>query len=305
MNRGFEAQSRRIASWKAAFLDPVTGIQTSLDEMLWDYAAFRTAIRIVNLANKRHRESGAGDDTALLNHMLFDLLAKGYWSSLLLGVRKLLDAAPLAGPRGVNSVRAVLNDVSACQPWLTRRLYVEQVRECRYDLDALRQENWNRLEAAGGNPVWGDPALPLSEHCHKDFDFLSNVNEAERQEGDLIEPKVLEKLKVRLGRLDAVSEHVSTHVAHAGNAQSRAGRGLEDFDIRDAQKTLGALKVVSDLVGLLFANNGPSTLATYIGDQFEALDLPPVTTADMADLEANWRSVEMEIESWALQPQDL
>lgn len=295
----------RIANWKTAFTDDVTGIHRTIDDLLWDYASFRTAIRIVNLANQRQRAQPSDTDKAPFNQMLFDLLAKGYWSSLLLGARRLLDPHHLNGSRGVYSLRAVLDDVKRCQPKLTRRVYVEQVRSCRYDLEELRQESWERVKAAAGKPVWGDPALTLSNYSHKNFDYLSGVPEADRSPHDLIDLAVFDVIERHLKELDRISEHASTHIAHAGNAESRQGKALEEFDIRDARAVLKALKEIVDVVGGWFANAGGADLATYNGDKFEALDSALIAATDIPELEANWNSIEGDIASWRLSPEEL
>ncbi|MER8646712.1 hypothetical protein [Mesorhizobium sp. M1252] len=296
---------RRISNWKLAYTDDTTGILIALEDMLWDHAAFRTAIRIVALANRRRLVELPGSDASSLNQMLFDLLAKGYWSSLLLGTRKLLDPHPLYGVRGVYSLRAILDDVKACRSRLTRRIYVEHLRMCRYDLDALRQENREALKAAAGKAIWGDPALTLSEICHRDFDYLSGVKEADRSEADLIDTAVIVLIEKRLADLSRISDHASTHIAHAGNAESRLGKGIDDFDIRDAREVLKALKEVGDLIGLWFANGGISTLAIYQGNQFEGLNIAPVSEADLPELDANWDLIDQDIASWRIKPEEL
>lgn len=300
-----DALLKRISSWKAAYTDETTGIVSAIDVMLWDYAAFRTANKIVNLASQRQRAEHPDGDGPSLNHMLFELIAKGYWASLLLGARKLLDPHPLGGPRGVYSLRAILNDVKACRSKITRKIYVEHLRMCRYDLDALREKNWEALKAAAGKATWVGPELALSESSHKDFDYLSGVKEADRCETDLIDPAVLDALEKRLAELDRISDHASTHIAHAGNAESRLGKALEGFDLRAAREVLKALKEISDLIGLWFANGEFSTLAVFQGNQFEGLDIAAVSKADMSELDANWDLIDQDIESWRLTPQEL
>ncbi|WP_442879873.1 AbiU2 domain-containing protein [Aurantimonas sp. E1-2-R+4] len=86
-------QIERIARWREAFCDDTTGIHKTVQDLLWNYAAFRTTVKILRLANERR------DERAPLNQMLFNLISEGYWSSLLLGTRRLLDKAPLSvGP---------------------------------------------------------------------------------------------------------------------------------------------------------------------------------------------------------------
>ena len=107
-------QIERIERWREAFCDDTTGIQKSVQDLLWNYAAFLTTVQIVRLANKRR------DENANLNQMLFNMISEGYWSSLLLGTRRLLDNTALKGEAGVYSIRAVVKDVEACKGWLNR-----------------------------------------------------------------------------------------------------------------------------------------------------------------------------------------
>ncbi len=290
---------QRIAAWRDAFQDETTGIHSIIRGLLWNYTAFRTTVLIVRLANEK------GGARPPLNQMIFNLVSEGFWSGLLLGTRRLLDKAPINGPKGVYSIRSVVSDVGASRGWLNRQIYVEKVLNAQYDLDRLLQEQHDSLLAAKGRPVWGDPELMKSEAAHRHFDVLSGVSPSERGPGDLISPAVLAKIEVRLADLDRIAEHVNSHVAHAGNKQSRHNKYLGDFDIRDAQETLRRLKEVADLVGVWFANEGGAGLATYLGDQFDGLDHAVVDTDDLADLEEQWRLIDREIAGWSIGPEDL
>lgn len=290
---------QRIAAWRDAFQDETTGIHRTIRDLLWNYAAFRTTVRIVRLANEKRGTRPP------LNQMIFNLVSEGFWSSLLLGTRRILDKAPINGPKGVYSIRSVVNDVGASRGWLNRQIYVEKVLNAHYDLDRLLQEQHDSLVAAKGRPVWGDPELMKSEAAHQHFDVLSGVSPSQRSPGDLISPTVLAKIETRLSDLDQIAAHVSSHVAHAGNKQSRQDKGLGDFDIRDAEKTLRRLKEIPDLVGVWFANEGGAGLSTYLGDQFDGLDHAVVDTADLADLAEQWRLIDREIAGWSIRPEDL
>ncbi|MEF2548648.1 hypothetical protein VQ045_15935, partial [Aurantimonas sp. E1-2-R+4] len=100
--------------------------------------------------------------------------------------------------------------------------------------------------------------------------------------------------------LDRIAEHVSTHVAHAGNKESRLNKLLDNFNIRDAMNTLRQLKEVADLTGVWFANEGGAGLATFLGDQFEGLDQPIVTSAEIEKLEAQWQEIDRDIAKWSI-----
>jgi hypothetical protein len=290
----------RIQRWKEAYNDDTTGIRRTLEDMIEEYAAFVTVSSIVRLSAKRHRE-----DDVPLNQMLFDLVASGFWSRLLLGVRKLLDKGPISGPIGVNSLRSLLQDVRECHRSLNRRVYVEGLRMARYDLATLDTENTEKLRDARGKPVWGDPALTRSTAAHAAFDFLSKIDREQRSAEDIISEDILDQLEARLTKLDNIGDHVSKHVAHSGNAESRKGHDLENFDIRDAKEALKALTQVAGLVGDWFAGGSGIGLATLIGDRFEGLDKPLVASADLNELEENWRSIDRDVNTWAIRPEDL
>jgi len=289
----------RIETWREAFRDETTGIQKTVDDLLWNYAAFRTAIRVVFLANQK------GGNRPPINQMMFDLIANGYWSSLLLGVRRLLDKGQLKGDQGVYSIRAVLNDIMACRAKLTRRVYVEVLHDCRYDLVKLEAEHWNTLKAANGRAVWVDRSLSLSQTAHQQFDFLSQTTADSRSPDDRISVDIFNRLEARLAALDKISEHVSSHLAHAGNRESRQGKLLDEYDIRDSREILKELVRVVDLVGVWFANEGGVGLATYIGDQFEGLDSALVAPEDMPDLQENWQIICRDVETWHVEADDL
>ncbi|WP_205041991.1 hypothetical protein [Rhodoligotrophos defluvii] len=290
---------QRIAIWRDAFQDETTGIHRTIQDLLWNYAAFRTAVRIVRLANEKR---GARPP---LNQMIFNLVSEGYWSSLLLGTRRLLDKGPISGPKGVYSIRSVVRDVEASRGWLNRRVYIERVLNAQYDLAPLLQEQRENLVAAKGRPVWGNPELMKTEAAHRYFDVLSCVSPSQRSPSDLISPTIFTKIEARLTALDRISEHVSSHVAHAGNKRSRQNKELDNFDIRDAQKTLKQLKEIADLTGVWFANEGGAGLATYIGDQFDGLDHAVIGSADLTDLAEQWRMIDHEIAGWVIGPEDL
>lgn len=271
-------QIERIESWREAFCDDTTGIRKSVQDLLWNYAAFRTTVQIVSLASERQ------DENANLNQMLFNMISEGYWSSLLLGTRRLLDNNPaLSGKKGVYSIRTIVKDVEACRCWLNRKIYVEQVH----------------------GAVWGSRELINSENAHRCFDDLSGVTPPDRCAGDLIDPTIFAKINARLTRLESIVDHVNTHVAHAGNKESRQSKTLEKFNIRDARTTLKQLKEVSTLIGVWFANESSGDLPIYLDDQFDGLDRPIVSSAEIDQLEKHWKIMESEIAGWRVNAEEL
>lgn len=292
-------QIERIERWREAFTDSTTGINTTVDDLLWKYAAYEMTVKIVKLTDERL------DQGAALNQILFDLMRDGFWANLLIGTRRLLDKGSLKGPQGVYSIRSVVNDVRNSRSWLNRQMFVEHVKRAEYDLGRLQQENHKKLVVANG-PIWGDKKLIMSLTAHKQFDELSGVTPQNRSRDDIIDDTIFTKIEARLAELENVADHTSTHVVHSGNVESRSiKKMLQNFDVRDARKTLKQLKEVSNLVGIWFANTASGDLATYLGDKFEALDQPMALHSDIAKLETHWAIIEQEIASWNICAKDL
>jgi hypothetical protein len=294
-----ERQIERIKLWREAFVNDTTGIHKTVQDLLWNYAAFQTTVQIVHLAGERQ------DEGPTLNQMLFNLMREGYWSSLLLGTRRLLDRGALKGPQGVYSIRSVVNDVKASRDWLNRKIYVESVQGAEYDNQRLRLEMEKEL-AAAKRPIWGNPELSKSNAAHEYFDQLSGIYPSNRSCNDLIDPAIFDKIEARLASLDKISDHATTHVAHSGNVESRSiKKVLESFDIQNAQATLKQLKEVSTLIGVWFANEGSAGLATFLGDQFEGLDQPVISSSDIQKLEEQWQATDREIAKWHIGAEEL
>lgn len=294
-----KGQIERIKRWQEAFRDETTGIRATVQDLLWSYAAFQTTVQIVHLASERQ------DEGATLNQMLFNLIREGYWSSLLIGARRLLDNHALKGPQGVYSIRSVVSDVRASRSWLNRKIYVENVHEAEYDNKRLRLEMDKELAARKG-AVWASRELNNSDAAHRCFDELSGKAPSERSSDDLIDLAVFDRIEARLASLDKLADHATTHLAHSGNLESRRiKKPLEGFGIQEARATLKQLKEVSTLVGVWFANEGSGDLAGFLGDQFEGLDQPIVRSSDMQRLEQHWQAVESEIAEWNISGEEL
>ncbi|WP_373413739.1 hypothetical protein [Ensifer aridi] len=285
----------RIRNWKEAFSDETSGIYSTLADLHWKYAAFRTAVAIIRHANDH---PGKGHHP---NRMLFDLIAESFWMGTLLGVRRLLDRGDLTGDKGVFSLRSVIKDVEACSGQLTRRVFVEEIADLPYDYEAIERAEYEHLKSLPpGTPVWGSTEAFTSRLRHEHFDFLSGVSAPDRRPRDKIRKEIFDRLEARLTTLDGIAKHVSTHIAHAGNSKSRTGWELSQFDTRDARSALKELTEVAHLAGGWFAYDGASELAVAQYDKFEGLDLPLISTEGIEDLERNWQRVEQDISSWLL-----
>lgn len=288
----------RIERWREAFSDGTTGIHGAVYDLIQKYTAFQTTVRIVRLAEKRQ------DRERVLNHMLFDLISEGYWSSLLLGTRRLLDGGALKGSMGVYSIRSVVRDVEASRPWLNRKVYVGRVHRAPYDIEQLQQE-MNRTLTASKGPQWVDDKLHYSDIAHRYFDALSGVAPPDRRLDDLIDPAVFARIEARLKALDRIVDHVNTHVAHAGNRESRSQKRLDNFGVSDARATVKQLTEIANLTGNLFANEGNFYIGGHQTDQFEGLDQPVINSDEIVKLEEQWHEMHRDIEKWRIDVAEL
>jgi len=287
----------RIAAWRTAFSDETTGIHRTLDDLIYQYACFRIVIRIVFIANQKRDPNHPP-----LNQMVFEMISEGYWSRLLIAIRRLLDPTTINGPRGVYSLRSVLKDIVDCGPKINRRIFVEAIWNADYDLQALETAHWKEALEAGKakRALWGDTRLRNSQMAHEHFDFLSNTMPENRAAGDLLDVSIVQKAEARLIKLDEIKEHVTVHLAHAGNTTSREGKVLDNFGMSDARECLKELKEVADLIGMWFCRASGAGLAVFQGNIFEGLDIAMIETDKIPELDKVWREIDRDVATWHL-----
>ncbi len=221
------------------------------------------------------------------NQILFGFIKNCYWTTLFAGVRRLLDPYSIRGTKGVYSLRSVLDDVKKSQPWLTRRIYV------------------NEVVAADYEPIGSLNAQNMSMIAHKQFDFLSGVCESDRKPLDKICLVILNKFKERLENFNRFSLYTNAYVAHASTPESRQLANFGVFDINVVADALKEMKGLAGLLGILFANRGSSHSVVFLGDKFHGLDIPLVAETDIEKLEDHWSALEREISTWNLSLDDL
>ncbi|WP_187968147.1 hypothetical protein [Aquibium microcysteis] len=289
----------RILLWRQAFQDCEMGINNSVSEMLWDFAAFRSIVSAIRFSNQYREKSPP------INGMLFEMISNGYWYKLLMGIRRLLDRAPLHGPKGVYSLRSVVGDIQSCRDRLTRQVYVERVWGARGTIDDLREDHERKLRSVSGAPIWGNPEIRKHECSQRFFDELSSVSEDRRASNDYIDENVFLRLERRLSRMDEIAEHVNSHIAHAGSAKSREGKTLQNFNLDHARDAIKELKQVADFIGIYFACEHSGDLPVFQGDQFEGLDRALVSASDIEKLRDEWVQIGRDIASWSLTAREL
>lgn len=287
----------RIDAWRQAFEGDDNAIVRTLVTFAWNYSAYMSVARMVEAAPE---DEGGGKQ---LNFLMLDLLHQSYWGGAILTIRRLIDAGPLQGRKGVCSLRALLTDVKDCRPRLTRRVYVEDIAGLEYDHEAVERRSWEYLRSQAGRAVRLPPEFD-SESIrarHEQFDFLSGVSGRNRTEGDLIQPSIFERMEARLSRLDHVAEHATIYYAHPATAASRQGRELAKWGTTDAKVALQLLTETAELVGRWFVNSGVGDILPHPQyDQFAHLDKPMASAATVTDLQRQWDDFGAETVKWPM-----
>lgn len=285
----------RVAIWKAAFEGDGQSVMSTLTNFAWNYAAFQTFVAIAQAAPTDE------DGQSRLNPLMFQLASTGFWGWAFPAFRRLLDTGPLHGANGVCSLRAIVRDARSVRHRITRRVYVEVIGEAPYDYLELRRQQDEFMRGLGE----GIHAIPrrltpeISEYRHAEFDWLSAVDPADRSPDDLIQDAVFDRLEARLASLDHIYEHATVHYAHAATQASRQGRGLQGFNLAEANAALRELTEVATFVGRWFCNGsaGPILPVAQDFDPFAYLD-QPLFTGDVGELQATWDAFETESQAW-------
>jgi hypothetical protein len=285
---------QRIELWKRIYDTDDNAITKALSKMAWDLAVFTCVVEIV-------RQAPDARNGKKLNGMLLDMLASGFWSSTMQGVRRLAEMEAINGPRGVCSLGGLIQDARAARGRLTREIFVKDIAGLDYNYEATRSRYWDFMQAnAGGGAVWVPREFhyEASEQRHTEFDWLSGTTPSTSNPDDLIREEVFDALERRLAQLEGVVEHVNVEIAHAATEASRQGRVLDRFGLDDAKAAMKELAQIAELAGHWFCFSGIGTvLPTPQFDQFEHLD-QPLFAGNTNDLQAIWDTLDEEISQW-------
>lgn len=284
----------QVELWKQAFEDDEHAVLPTLVQFAWNYAAFSSVVELVRAAPENERGGKQ------MNSMLLELLTSTYWGSAVMAIRRLVDRGSISGERGVYSLRSIINDAQGHRERLTRRVYIEVIARQPYDYEQVEQRYWQYVLGQVPGPVHVPPELhfELSQRRHEEFDWLSGVSQNNRSEDDLIQTEVFDRLKDRLARLDTIAEHGTIYFAHASTTESRAGRGLQNWNLHEAKEALRDLANVAEFVGRWFCGSGiGDILPTPQFDQFEFLDRPLIDGPTHV-LQDRWDEFRDEVSSW-------
>ncbi|MDI4665038.1 hypothetical protein K9U40_11955 [Xanthobacter autotrophicus] len=287
---------KHIEAWRRAFETEENAVVPTLSAFAWNYAAFTTVVRVVD-----HAPVDAEGEKQL-NGMVLELLRSTFWGSAVLAIRRMVDRGPLIGPKGVNSLAAIVNDARARRGKITRRVFIEEIAGLEYDFEAIDQRHWEHVSSEPPDKALWVPAdlnPEPSRNRHREFDFLSGVAADSRSPADLIQLWVFDRLDARLARLESVADHATIHFAHPATAESQTGRGLETWGLNDANDAMKLLAETAELVGRWFLYSGIGDVLPHPQyDQFAHLDKPLVAPAVIPQLHAEWEKFSQEAAQW-------
>lgn len=283
----------RIEVWRHAFKEDRNSIEATLTTFSWNLAVFQTVVRAVELTPEDN------DGNKPLNEMVLELLRSTYWGSALLAIRRLTDKGSIDGKRGVISLRSILNDVKLHRAKLTRQVFVEDIAGLAYAPDEYRKIENSSSEERSLIAIPHRLNAGAITLRHQTFDFLSDIPPGSRSPSDLISDKTFDGLEARIAKLDDIAEHASIHFAHAATDQSRQGRGIGPWGLKQTVDALQILVETAELIGRWFANESLCTvLPTPQYDQFSYINQPLFPVDDTSALETEWSRFSEMTERW-------
>lgn len=286
----------RVTEWKRIFETEDNAIIKALSSLAWNVGAYSCVVEMV-------RQAPAIDGEKQLNGMVMDLLATGFWTGTMQGIRRLVERMPIQGPKGVCSLGGLVADVRACRDKLTRKVYVTEIAGLGYNYHrtlAAKEAFCNKQIRQGNLSYWvpREHQFELSVQRHAEFDWLSGATVGTSTPDDIIRVEVFDMLEARLESLSAILEHVNVEVAHAATEASRAGRVLECWGLRDAKQAVREIAEVAQVVGNWFCYSGAGlVLPVPQFDQFANLD-KPLFIGERARLQEVWDEFEKDTQNW-------
>ena len=255
-------------------------ISTQITTIVWDDAIFRTINEARRLATQNYSaERGFNTD-------LIDLLDRGFVTSQVMAIRRLIDSGFHDPRRGVISLARLLNDVETNQALLTREHYI----------------------CFDGTPY--DAPLPerdrarefTRERMHRTFDRLSGTQPASRSRTDVVQLSVIESVSKSLEACGDLRNYANQFIAHAAEPSARRQRVREQVRITlDAlDSAYRAVVRAASFVGLaiLFEQSlGEVPQPQY--DHLANLDKPMVLPHELDGLHAFWDARVAEMGNWS------
>jgi hypothetical protein len=282
---------------KALDGDDENSVTSQIYDMMWADAAWRSL-------NEARRVSLDRNDVGTPG-MVAHLLDRGYITGQVISIGRLLDPAASQPRRQVNSIRRLVDEITANRHLLTREIYV-----CRdglpYDYKNFRARERSTMSDHGATWLssqgWLDchQAMLLHEH----FDLLSGVEPDARKRSDITSDAFFSRMASAFDDpvFKDITELRHKSIAHAADDFSRStspnlrsGISLNEFG-RAHYLLLGLFQTIS--ATLLDQSWRGNALPTPQYDQFEGFDKPLVSSDKIAALHDFWDTHGGERDGW-------
>jgi len=285
------AEKRKI--WLNALDGPGPGshalddnsIAAQIMHTLHDAAVFRVVIKSRELSE---RDNGGRIKCNRLVHQLFD---KCFFQSQLMSIRRLLDGYDLNGERGVNSLRAILDDMKKSRAILTRKNIVASHVERKIELGILSRE-CGSLDALDVQDIEG---------VDLNLDRLCGVQSNQRNQADAVAEIIFDTLLEKIRSVDNIMKaYVDKFIAHAATRESR-----NEINPWDVKITLDDVWRAHEIIcrifcfmdNILLRSNETVFLPPRSASDFKYIDVPLLKQELIPKLQQVWKNYEEEISS--------
>lgn len=275
-------------------------IVQQLLQMSWDAASFR----VVNEA--RRIAPPAPEGGVQLNGLIHSLIDRGFFTTQIVGVGRLMDTYELEGKKGVYSLSGLLKDMQKNRDLLTRKNIFE-TENLVYDYESIRQTFLSHVAKKDhGEQVPGVPKgyrWQKSERRHEVIDVLTGTTSQNRQPDDTILDVVFANLFNKASKAcREIIDHATKFIAHAATPESRAIANADEIKV-----TLGHLwtahrhlcEVTGFLAIVVLGDSCPSFLPAVAYDQFLYMDKPLLDSFRTEQLELLWSEFERDCQKWS------
>lgn len=232
--------------------------------------------------------------------MVHQFINRCFFDTQAMAIRRLLDKGASSGPKGVYSLRGLLDDMERNCDSLSRKAILCAL-ELPYDYINKKAEldkGRNGSLQVMGPEHW---ACSRSEIMHRHLDSLTSADPSRRSPNDLVQPSFFHRLKTRLEKHKAIGRFVDTFLAHSATPESRATLADKETNvllgqIEDAHKTIWQ---TADLVGTCLFGAGLSDMLGTTFDQFEHFAKPWATEETVVRLRKSWDAYRATTRKWS------
>gem|GEM_PF-2000287 len=263
-------------------------IYRQLSKLAWHTAVFQTL-----------NEARRLEPDAPVNGPAWELLREGYASLMALGIRRLLDK-----DRRRISLAWVVEKLEKNSYLMTREFYV-----CHdglpYDYETSRARYYEAMSADERletcfHPTAGQDGWGMSEAMHEEFDKLCG-HPSRRSRDDKINKSVFTSMKELLSHesIATVERMASKVIAHAVIIKP-GEEGIVMPTYQDVSTALETLVGLANFVctGIFFDVQLGSVVPIYSGDPVEALDMPWISSGNLAQLSDFWNELCISMNAW-------